>query len=92
MKSIHKILFNGYFVEFFIHYFAKEIVVKSFAKTVNWIDVHVIDAGVNASVTVAKGAKKLASKTDTGYASNNSGAMIVGVLILLVVLFIGGAM
>jgi len=92
MKSIHKILFNGYFVEFFIHYFAKEIVVKSFAKTVNWIDVHVIDAGVNASVSVAKGAKKLASKTDTGYASNNSGAMIVGVLILLVVLFIGGAM
>ena len=92
MKSIHQVLFNGYFVEFFIHYFAKEFVVNSFAKAIKWIDIYLIDATVNNSVKFAKFVKNIFAKTDTGYASNNSGAMIFGLLILVLVLFVGGAM
>jgi len=93
MHSIHKVLFNGYFVEFFIHYFAKEVVVKSFAKTMAWVDKNIIDAAVNGSVGVAKYAKTQADKTDSGYVSDNSGMMIAGVFVLLVILFVvGGAM
>ncbi len=92
MRSIHKVLFNGYFIEFFIHYFAKEVVIGGFAKSINWIDTYIIDATVNATVKVAQRVKMLFAKTHTGYTSDNSGAMAFGILILLIILFIGGAM
>jgi len=91
MKALHKLLFNGYYVEFFIHYFAKEIVVGSVAKTISWVDKHIVDATINATVVVAQKTRAIFAKTDTGYVSYNSGAMIVGVLVLLLLLFIGGA-
>ena len=92
MRSIHKVLFNGYFIEFFILFFVKEVVIGGFAKAVNWIDTHIIDAAVNASLKVAQKIKTLLSKTDTGYTSDNSGAMAFGLLLLLVILLAGGAM
>jgi len=92
MKAIHTLLFNGYFVEFFIHYFAKNIVVGSFAKTINWIDVNVVDALINNSTNLAKRVKNYLSKTHTGYTSDNSGAMLLGLLLLFVVVLIGGVL
>ena len=92
MQAIHKVLFNGYFVEFFIHYLAKEVVVGGFAKAIHWIDTNIIDASVNGVLTLSQKIRALLAKTDTGLASNNSGAMLLGVLLLLGILFIGGAM
>ena len=91
MKSVHTVLFNGYFIEFFIHYFSKNVVVNSFAKTINWIDINIIDATVNVTVKLTSKIKFMFRKTHSGYASDNSGAMILGVFILLLALFIGGA-
>jgi len=92
MKAIHTVLFNGYFVEFFIHYFAKNIVVASFAKTINWIDMHIVDAGVNNSKNLANRVKLILSKTHTGYTSDNSGAMLLGLVLIFVVVFVGGVL
>ena len=92
MRAIHKVLFNGYFVEFFIHYFAKTIVVGSFAKTINWIDIHIVDAGVNNSKSLANRVKITLSKTHTGYTSDNSGAMLLGLVLIFVVVLLGGVL
>jgi NADH-quinone oxidoreductase subunit L len=92
MKSIHKILFNGYFVEFFIHYFSKEVVVGAFAKTINWVDINIVDASVNGVKTLSQKIYNAFTKTHSGYAGDNSGAMIIGLFIMLVVLLVGGAM
>ena len=91
LKSIHTVLYNGYFVEFFIHYFAKEVVVGAVAKTVNCIDIYIVDALVNATLPISKYIKRLFRKSFTGYASDNAGAMIVGLLLLLIILLVGGA-
>lgn len=92
MKSIHSLLFNGYFVEFFIHYFSKNIVVGNFAKTINWIDINIIDATVNNTKIFAQYIKRILMKTHTSYTTDNSGAMLFGVVILLVAILAGGAM
>jgi len=90
MQSIHKVLFNGYFVEFFIHYFAKNIVVGSFAKTLNWIDLHIVDAIVNAIPKVSQKINAQALKTDRGLMSDSSGAMVIGLYVILVLILVGG--
>ena len=90
MKSLHKLLFNGYFVEFFIHYFAKQIVLNSLAKTINWIDINIVDAAVNATLTISRRLNKLVRKTDRGLMSDSSGAMLMGMVILLFILLIRG--
>lgn len=92
MKAIHTLLFNGYFVEFFIHYFAKNIIVGSVAKTFNWIDMHIVDAGVNNSKNLANRVKLILSKTHTGYTSDNSGAMLLGLVLIFVIVFVGGVL
>jgi len=92
MKAIHTLLFNGYFVEFFIHYFAKNVVVGSFAKTMNWIDTNIVDATVNATKNMAQNIKRIFMKTHTSLTSDNSGAMLLGVVALLLALVVGGVM
>ena len=90
MKAIHKVLFNGYFVEFFIHYFAKKIVVDSFAKTINYIDINIVDKSVNKMVNITNFLHNYAMKIKSDKASNNSGAMIWGVVVILFILLVGG--
>ena len=92
MKAIHTLLFNGYFVEFFIHYFAKNVLVGSFAKTMNWIDINIVDATVNATKSIALNIKRIFMKSHTAYTSDNSGAMLLGVVVLLLALVLGGVM
>ena len=91
MKAIHKVLFNGYFIEFFIFYFSKNFVVNAFAKSINWIDKHIVDAAVNAVATLATRIYNLMKKTHSGYSGDNMGVMVVGLLLLLASLFVGGA-
>jgi NADH-quinone oxidoreductase subunit L len=90
MKAIHTVLFNGYFVEFFIHYFAKNIVVGSVAKTFNWIDVNIVDAAINGSKNFVKILKGYLMKTHTGQTSDNSGVMLLGLVLMLFVVLVGG--
>jgi len=92
MKAIHKVLFNGYYVEFFIHYFSREVIVGAVAKTINWIDTNLVDASVNSIKSLTQKVYRLFGKTHSGYAGDNSGAMIIGLLILLLILISGGAM
>jgi len=92
IKAIHLVLFNGYFVEFFIHYAAREVVVGSVAKTANWIDMHIIDAAVNATLKISRKISHLFGKTESAYTGDNAGTMIVGMLAMLVALYVGGAM
>ena len=84
-------LFNGYFVEFFIHYFAQNIVVQSWAKTINWIEINIIERAINAIILVTQKIHQLSNKTHSGYASSNSGFMLAGVLLLLIIFLLGGA-
>ncbi len=92
MKAIHTVLFNGYFVEFFIHYFSREVIVGGVAKMVQWIDIHVVDAAVNGVQGLSSKIAKLFKKSESHLAGDNSGAMVVGLLVLLLVLYIGGAL
>jgi len=92
MKAIHKVLFNGYFVEFFIHYFAKNIIVGSVAKTFNWIDINIVDATINGSKNFVKIIKGYLMKTHTGQTSDNSGVMLFGLLLMLVIVLVGGVL
>lgn len=92
MKSIHSVLLNGYFIEFFIHYFAREVVIGSFAKAISWSDKNIVDASVNGVVTLMQKTKRLFLSYESPNSSSNSGAMLFGVVVLLLVLFIGGVM
>jgi len=92
MKSIYTVLFNGYFIEFFIHYFAREVVVGSFAKAISWSDKHIVDASVDGVVTLMQKTKQFFLAYESPNSSSNSGVMLFGVVLLLVILFIGGVM
>ena len=92
MMAIHKVLFNGYFVEFFIHYFAREVIVGAVSKSINWVDIHIVDASVNGVVGVSRKVSNLFFKTSSGYVGDNSAMMIFGVLLVMIAVFIGGVM
>ena len=92
MKAIHTLLYNGYFVEFFVHYFVKNVIVGGFARAINWFDVNIVDASVNATQKLALNIKKFLMKTHTSYTTDNSGAMLFGVLVLFVAFLVGGVM
>ena len=90
MRAIHKLLFNGYFIEFLIHYFVKNIVVESFAKAIFWVDKHIIDAGVDSIAKISQKIHSWFMQLKSDEVSGNTGAMMIGLIILLVALFIGG--
>ena len=89
MKAIHTVLFNGYFIEQMITWFVKTIVLNSFAKTINWIDVYIIDGAVNSMLFVTRKIHLLFNTTATSKVSNQAGIMLIGVFSILVILFIG---
>lgn len=89
MKSIHAVLFNGYYVEAMITWFAKNIIVNSFAKTIEWIDRKIVDGFINSFLYTTNKVFTLFSFTHSSKVSNQAGAMMLGVLSLLVLIFIG---
>ena len=89
MKSIHQVLYNGYYVEQMITWFVKNIVVNSVAKTINWIDIHIVDGAINAMLTLTQKIFMLLSKTATSKVSNQAGVMMIGLFSILVIILIG---
>ncbi len=92
MKTIHGILFNGYYIEKMIFWFTHNVIIGSFAKTVNWIDSHIVDAAVNGAVTVSQKVTGVFGHTHSGRVGDNSGAMALGLLLLLAAMMAGGAL
>jgi NADH-quinone oxidoreductase subunit L len=90
MQTIHGVLLNGYYVEYMIHWLTKNIIVRSFAKTLNWADIHIVDASVNSVPLITHRIFTLFGKTHSGRVGDNSGSMVVGLLLLLIALIIGG--
>ena len=90
MKTIHGILFNGYYIEYIIHWVVDNVIIKSIAKMVNWIDVHIIDASVNGVVGLSRKISKLFGYTYSPKVGDNSGVMAVGLLLLLLAMVLGG--
>jgi NADH-quinone oxidoreductase subunit L len=89
MKTIRQILFNGYYIEAMINWIAKSIVVDVIAKGINWSEKQVIDAAVNSMVKITHFIFTLFSKTHSSKVSNQAGAMLLGVLTIVVTIFIG---
>ncbi|MFK5937811.1 MAG: NADH-quinone oxidoreductase subunit L [Sulfurimonas sp.] len=89
MKAIHKVLFNGYFIEHMITWFVKNIVINSISKTINWVDINIIDKAVNNMLNISQKIFLLLSKTTTSKVSNQAGIMLIGIFSLLIILFVG---
>jgi len=86
MKAVHQLLFNGYYVERMITWFAKSVVVGFMAKTIAWLEHHVVDAAVNGTVTLSSAIVSRLSQTHTHRISNQAGAMMLGLLLIVAVL------
>ena len=90
MRAIHKVLFNGYFVEYLIFYLSKNIIVNGIAKSINYVDRHIIDKSVLDTVQLSQKIRQTLSKTHTSITGDNSAMMIMGLSILIVIFFVGG--
>jgi len=91
IKTIHGILFNGYYIEKMIFWFTNTVLIGSFAKTINWFDHHIVDAAVNGMINVSQRVTGALGYTHSGRTGDNSGAMAFGLLLLLVAMIAGGA-
>jgi NADH-quinone oxidoreductase subunit L len=89
MKSIHQVLFNGYFIEAMITWFAKNIVVNSLAKFINWVDKNIIDGFINGFLSTSNKLFLLLGNTHSIKVSNQAGAMMLGALIIIAFIYIG---
>jgi len=90
MKSIHGVLFNGYYIEAMITWFAKNIVVQTVAKSVNWSDKKVIDGAVNKSVPLSRSIFQLFNYTIGSTSGAQAGGMILGAVTIVLIAIIGG--
>ncbi|WP_295420480.1 NADH-quinone oxidoreductase subunit L [Sulfurovum sp.] len=91
IKTIHSILFNGYYIEKMIFWFAHNVIIESFAKTSHWVDQHIIDAAVNGMIGLSQRITHIFGYTHSGRVGDNSGAMTLGLLLLLAAMLTGGA-
>ena len=90
MQAIHKVLYNGYFVEYIIHAFVKNVVVGGVARAIYFIDNSIIDKSVISTKDIARKLRDVFQKTQRGYVSDNAGMMLFGVVFILVVIVVGG--
>ncbi len=92
MKTIHGILFNGYYIEYMIHWLTHNVIINAFARTIDWIDEHIIDAAVNGMVGLSRRIASWFGLVSTGQAGNNSATMTVGLMLLLLAMIAGGTL
>lgn len=90
MRSLHQVLFNGYYVEAMITWFSKTLILGGAAATANWIDRRVIDRTVNGSVPAARGVFGLLRRTRGGKVGGYAGAMIAGGTVIVLLFVIAG--
>ncbi len=88
MKSIHQILFNGYYIEMMINWFAKSIIVNAVAKSINWVEKNIVDAFINGVVTVTHLSFTFLKHTHSAKVSNQSGAMMLGLMMIVATVLI----
>ena len=88
MQIIHQLLFNGYYVEAGITYLSKNVMVNGVAKSFRWIDTHMIDWTVNATVPFARGIFKGLRIGHTGKIGDYIGIFAIGVAIIVVTILI----
>ena len=89
MKTIHQLLKNGYYIEIMITWFAQSIIIQGVAKGINWTDKHIVDAAVNSMMQITHQGFTLFTKTHSAKVSNQAGAMLLGAVLLLAIIFIG---
>jgi NADH-quinone oxidoreductase subunit L len=88
MKTIHQILFNGYYVEAMISWLTNNFVLGGVAKTVGWIEKNIIDAVINSTVKMSHTLFKIFGHTHSAKVSNQTGGIIAGLVFVLgVILF-----
>ena len=92
MKSIHGVLFNGYYIEYLVHWLTHNVIIDAFAGTVNWIDRHIIDAAVNGMTGLSRRITGWFTLSYSGRAGDNSATMTAGLLLLLLAVFVGGSL
>ena len=92
MKTIHGVFFNGYYIEYLVHWLTHNVIVNAFAKSINWIDQHIIDATVNGMIDVTRRITGWFGLGYTGKAGDNSAVMTAGLLLLLLAVFAGGSL
>ncbi len=88
LKIFHQLLFNGYYVEYMITWFSKNIIVASVAKAATWIDLHIIDAIVNGSVGLTQALFKRLKVTQTGLIGDYAGMMVAGLAALTILMIL----
>ena len=88
MKTIHQILFNGYYMEQIITWISKNIVVNSVARGFRWFDSNIIDAIVNATIPLSRAIHSLFKKGHTGAIGSYIGQMVIGVTIVVLAILL----
>ena len=89
MKTIRNILFNGYYIELMITFLAKNIVVNVIAKAISWLDKHIVDAAINYTLNITNFIFLGFGKTHSAKVSNQAGMMILGLVVILILVFVG---
>jgi len=88
MKTIHQILFNGYYMEQMITWISKNIIVNSVAKGFRWFDTYVIDAIVNSTVPMTRKVHQFFKMGHTGAIGSYVGQMVIGVAIVVIAILL----
>lgn len=92
MKTIRQVLLNGYYIEAMITWFAKNIVVNVVARSISWSEKHIIDGAVNGMIHVSHATYVLFGRTHSAKVSNQAGAMLLGALAIVMIIFIGSVL
>jgi NADH-quinone oxidoreductase subunit L len=88
-KSIHTLLMNKYYLDHLYYGFAEKIV-YGVARLAEFFDLYGIDGVVNAiTAVIVRGAARL-RKVQTGRVQGYASAVIIGVIVLLIIAFLGG--
>ena len=91
ISVIHKLLFNGYYIEYLILWVSRNFIVESIAKGINWSDRKIVDGAINATLPISKIISSIFALSRAKKSGENAGMMALGLLLLAVALIFGGA-
>jgi len=88
VKVVIGVLRNGYYVEYMITYFSKNIVHNSLSRALTYFDTHIIDATVNSTLKISKNIFVQLKRTQSGQIGDYISFMIFGIAALMISLLI----
>ncbi len=88
MKTIHQILFHGYYVERMIEWFVQTIILGVVTSFVAFIEKNIIDKAVNGVVWLSYKVFLLFGLSKSSQVSNQVGGMVLGVVVLVFVMLV----